>query len=78
MIEPFDIQVTIGGQLERLRVVPENNQVEPHEYKLFKGEEYLGKVWPDCIDEGVCWYTSDLIAEDTLLKIGDAIERVEA
>ena len=77
MIEPFDIKITIAGQPETLRVEPEDSEVEPHEYKIFKGNDFLGKVWPDCVDEGVCWYSSDLIAEDTLLKIGDAIENYD-
>lgn len=77
IISPFDIKVTLEGSESLLRVEPDSKENTKHEYKIFNGDQFLGTVWPDCIDHGVCWYSSDEIAEDTLIKIGDAIERYE-
>ncbi|RZM30553.1 MAG: hypothetical protein EOO88_00200 [Pedobacter sp.] len=77
-MEAFDIQVTLQGkpaslQVEALEELADDKQ----QYKIYQDGEFLGTVWPDCLDHGVCWFSSDQIAEDTLLKIGDAIERHE-
>lgn len=77
LISPFEIKVTLEGSQTVLRVEPDPKEGDRHEYKIFKDDQFLGTVWPDCLDHGVCWYSSDEIAEDTLIKIGDAIERVE-
>lgn len=77
LISPFEIKVTLQGSERVLRVEPDAKESDRHEYKIFNGEEFLGTVWPDCLDQGVCWYSSDEIPEDTLIKIGDAIERYE-
>ena len=76
-MSPFEIKVTFEGSESTLRVEPDSKESEKHEYKIFDGQEFLGTVWPDCLDHGVCWYSSDQIPEDTLIKIGDAIERYE-
>ena len=78
IMEPFEITVTLEGSVETLRVEPESEEREKHEYKIYQDEEFIGTVWPDCLDHGVCWFSSDEIAEDTLLKIGDAIEKYES
>lgn len=77
-MEPFEITVTLEGAVETLRVEPGPEEKEKHEYKIYQDGEFLGTVWPDCLDHGVCWFSSDEIAEDTLIKIGDAIERYES
>ena len=77
-MEAFDIQVTLKGRPETLRVEPQEElREDKHQYKIFKEDSFLGTVWPDCLEHGVCWYSSDEFAEDTLIKIGDAIERFE-
>ena len=78
IMEPFEITVTLEGAVETLRVEPESEKNEKHEYKVFQDGEFIGTVWPDCLDHGLCWFSSDEIAADTLLKIGDAIEKYES
>jgi len=79
-MEAFDINITLGGRPQTLKVQPLEELVEEnHHYQIsYDDGKLLGTVWPDCINEGLCWFSSDLIAEDTLLKIGDAIERFES
>ncbi len=75
-MEPYDIHITLEGEPETLRVLPlEELREDKHQYQIFKGEELLGTVWPDCLDHGVCWFSSEEFTEATLIKIGDAIER---
>ncbi|RZK43332.1 MAG: hypothetical protein EOO90_03475 [Pedobacter sp.] len=74
-MEPYDIHITLEGELETLRIQPlEEMREDKHQYQIYKGDELLGTVWPDCLDQGVCWYSSDEFTEDTLIKIGEAIE----
>ena len=78
IMEPFEVRVTLQGEAQTLRVEPESPQEDKHQYRIYNDGAFLGTVWPDCLDHGVCWFSSDEIAEDTLLKIGDAIERHES
>ena len=74
-MESYDIHITLAGEPETLRVQPlEEMREDKHQYQIYKGDELLGTVWPDCLDQGVCWYSSDEFSEDTLIKIGEAIE----
>ncbi len=74
-MESYDIHITLEGEPETLRVQPlEEMREDKHQYQIYKGDELLGTVWPDCLDQGVCWYSSDEFTEDTLIKIGEAIE----
>ena len=77
IISPFEIRVTLQGSESLLRVEPDAKDADRHEYRIFEGQQFLGTVWPDGMDHGTCWYSSDEIPEDTLIKIGDAIERYE-
>jgi len=75
-MEEFQIRVSLEGLPEEIRVVPLSDKDEPR-YELFHEQDYLGTVWPECVEEGVCWFSSDELAEDTVLKIGEAIERAD-
>lgn len=77
-MEAFDIEVTLEGKPARLHVEAlAELRDDKQQYKIYQGGEFLGTVWPDCLDHGVCWFSSDQFSEDTVIKIGDAIERYE-
>ena len=75
-MEAFDIHITLEAEPQTLRIQPLDELVDDkHQYQVFRGEELLGTVWPDCLDEGICWFSSEEFTEDMLIKIGDAIEK---
>ena len=77
-MEAFNIHITLEAEPQTLHIQPlEELREDKHQYQVFRGGELLGTVWPDCMDHGVCWYSSEEFAEDLLIKIGDAIERVD-
>jgi len=76
-MEPFEISVSIEGLPEELKVIPVEIGEEEPKYQIYNEGDYLGTVWPECVEAGVCWFSSDELAEDTTLKIGEAIERVD-
>lgn len=71
--EEFQISLSLEGLPEEIRVDPAGGKNEP-KYELYTEEDYLGTVWPECEEEGVCWFSSDELSEDVVLKIGEAIE----
>lgn len=72
--EEFTIRLSLEGLPEEVRVL-HSTDGEETKYELFNEADYLGTVWPECIEEGVCWFSSDELSEDVVLKIGEAIER---
>ncbi|MCD0489684.1 hypothetical protein LPB86_15690 [Pedobacter sp. MC2016-14] len=78
-MESFQINVSIDGLPDQLRVVPleVRSHEDQHKYEIYNEEAYMGTVYPDCVDAGLCWFSSDDIPEDTLEKIGEAIERYD-
>ena len=72
--EEFTIRLSLEGLPEEVRVLPSTDD-EGTKYELFHEADYLGTVWPECVEEGVCWFSSDELSEDVVLKIGEAIER---
>ncbi|MHA4896254.1 hypothetical protein ACXZ1K_15990 [Pedobacter sp. PWIIR3] len=76
-MEPFKIHVSIDGMPDQLNVEPQITEQEDHKYKIYNDGAYLATVWPDCVEKGVCWYSSDELPEETVIKIGEAIERYE-
>ncbi|MEJ2880990.1 hypothetical protein [Pedobacter sp. GR22-6] len=75
-MEPFEISVSIEGLPEELKVIPVEDPEEEPKYQVYNAGDYLGTVWSECMEKGMCWFSSDELAEDTTLKIGEAIERV--
>jgi len=75
-MEPFEISVSIEGLPEELKVIPMGDAEEESKYQVYNDGDYLGTVWSECIETGMCWFSSDELAEDTTLKIGEAIESV--
>ncbi|MEJ2880479.1 hypothetical protein [Pedobacter sp. GR22-6] len=71
--EEFTIRLSLEGLPEELRVLPAQAGVET-KYKLYNEDDYLGTVWSECIEEGLCWFSSDELPEDVVIKIGEAIE----
>ena len=74
--DEFQISLSLEGLPEEIRVIPVG-EGEESKYDLYNEEDYLGTVWPECVEEGVCWFSSDELAEDVVLKIGEAIEAKE-
>lgn len=76
-MEPFEISVSIEGMPEELKVIPMNCAEDEPKYQVYNDGDYLGTVWSECVEAGICWFSSDGLAEDTTLKIGEAIESVD-
>lgn len=76
-MQPFENSFTIEGLPEELKVVPMESAEEELKYQIHNDDDYLGTLWPECVETGLCWFSSDELAEDTILKIGEAIERVD-
>lgn len=76
-MESFTIKVNLAGIPDELKVIPMQSAEEELKYQIYNDGDYLGTVWPECVEEGVCWFSSDELAEDTTLKIGEAIESVD-
>ncbi len=75
-MEPFNIAITLQGSPVTLRVQPlEELLVDKHQYKIYKGQELLGTIWPELPDEGIKWCADNGMDEDTLHVIGEAIEK---
>jgi hypothetical protein len=75
-MEAFDIHITLEAEPQTLRVQPlDELREDKHQYQVFRGEELLGTVWPDLLDEGIRWNSDVEIDGDTLFAIGEAIEK---
>ena len=61
--EEFTIQLSLEGLPEEVWVLPATDDEET-KYELFNEADYLGTVWPECVEEGVCWLSSDELSED--------------
>lgn len=66
-IEPFEVEV--NG--EAYTIIP---QGQGSEYLVQKGDEKLGVIEPEFIDDDLKWVSTDLIDPDLVEKIGEAIE----
>ncbi len=71
--ETFYINLSLEGLSEKIRVVRFFDSGDAR-YKLYNDQDYIGTVWPECLEEGICWFSSDELSEDVMLKIGEAIE----
>ncbi|MDO7745020.1 MAG: hypothetical protein MUP99_14660 [Pedobacter sp.] len=72
-MEPYEIEVATGG----LSITYTVQQEEDGQFKIMQDEEVLGKIYPDVLENGVTWNTSDDIDELLLNSIGQAIEAQE-
>ena len=61
--DEFTIRLSLDGFPEEIRVLP-SADAEEIKYKLFNEADHLGTVWPECVEEGVCWLSSDELSED--------------
>jgi hypothetical protein len=59
--------VTVNG--ETLFVIPQGDET----YIIMKGDDQLGVLCPDCVDDNVVWLSDEMDA-DLVEKIGLAIE----
>lgn len=60
--------VTVDEKL--LFVIPQGDE----SYIIMQGDDQLGVIQPEYIDDNLKWVSSDLIAPDMVEKIGAAIE----
>lgn len=72
-INEFTIRLSLEALPEEIRVISSADEDEP-KYELYNEADYLGTVSPECVEKGVCWFSSDELSEDVVLKIGEAIE----
>ncbi|MCX2451777.1 hypothetical protein OQX61_10945 [Pedobacter sp. PLR] len=70
--EPFDIQVLIEGQWERLLVIPDREDLR---YELFDQETSIGQVWPEETAQGKVWCAEGLIAKELVDQVGEQIDQ---
>lgn len=70
--EPFDIQVLIEGQWERLLVIPDR---EEPKYELFDEQTSIGMVWPDQTPQGRLWCAEGLIAKELVDQVAEQIDQ---
>lgn len=70
--EPFDIELLIEGQWERLLVVPDREALK---YELFDQETSIGTVWPEETAEGSVWCAEGLIAKELVAQAGEQIDQ---
>ncbi|MBC8984833.1 hypothetical protein H9X96_03485 [Pedobacter sp. N36a] len=70
--EPFDIQVLIEGQWERLLVIPDR---EEPKYELFDQQTSVGQVWPEQTAQGRVWCAEGLIAKELADQAGEQIDQ---
>ncbi|RYG50134.1 MAG: hypothetical protein EOO01_11425 [Chitinophagaceae bacterium] len=75
-MEPFNIAISLQGSPVTLRVQPLEELLEDkHQYKIYKGQELVGTIWPELPDEGIKWHADNGMDDDTLFVIGEAIEK---
>lgn len=60
--------ITVDEEL--LFVIPQYNE----SYIIMQGDNQLGVIQPEFIDDNLKWVSADLIAPDLVEKIGAAIE----
>ncbi|WP_316747408.1 hypothetical protein [Pedobacter gandavensis] len=70
--EPFDIQVLIEGQWERLLVIPD---LDASKYGLFDQETAIGQVWPEETGLGRIWCAEGLVARSLVAQVGEQIDQ---
>lgn len=70
--EPFDIQVLIEGQWERLLVIPDREELK---YELFDEQTSIGMVWPDETSQGRFWCAEGLIAKELVDQVAEQIDQ---
>jgi len=70
--EPFEIQVMIEGNAEKLLVVPDRE--EPDKYGIFDQHTAVGTVWPEEGKQGRIWCGEGLVVKELLQHIGEQID----
>ena len=69
---PFEIQVVIEGNSEKLLVIPERE--EPDKYELFDQYTPIGTVWKEEGKQGRVWCGEGLVVRELLIEIGEQID----
>jgi len=70
--EPFEIQVMIEGNTEKLLVIPDRE--EPGKYGVFDQHTAIGTVWPEQARQGRIWCGEGLMVKELLQQIGEQID----
>lgn len=69
--EPFEVQVTIEGNPERLLVIPDRDEPK---YEVFDEQTSIGTVWREQGKQGTVWCGEGLVARELLIQIGEQID----
>lgn len=69
--EPFEVQVTIEGEVKPLLVVPDRE--EPG-YAVFDQHIPLGTIWQESDETGKVWCGEGMTVKALLTQLGEQIE----
>lgn len=69
--EPFEIQVSIEGNMERLLVIPDR---EEPKYELFDEHTSIGTAWTVEENQLKRWCAEGAVAQELLDQIGEQID----
>ncbi|MBB5636852.1 hypothetical protein HDE68_002765 [Pedobacter cryoconitis] len=69
--EPFEIQVLIEGNNERLLVIPDMDEPK---YEIFDEHTSIGTVWVENQKQARNWCGEGLVVKELLARIGEQID----
>ncbi|NQX53017.1 hypothetical protein HQN86_05275 [Pedobacter panaciterrae] len=69
--EPFEIQVTIEGEVKSLLVVPDR---EEPKYAIFDQHIPLGTMWQESGKTGKVWCGEGVVVKALLTQLGEQLE----
>jgi len=69
--EPFEIQVTIEGEVKPLLVIPDR---EEPKYAIFDHHTSLGTVWQESGKTGKIWCGEGVAVSALLTQLGEQLE----
>ncbi|SMC89048.1 hypothetical protein [Pedobacter africanus] len=69
--EPFEIQVTIEGEVKPLLVIPDR---EEPKYAIFDQHTSLGTVWQESGKQGKIWCGEGVAVQALIVQLGEQLE----
>ena len=69
--EPFEIQVTIDGEVKPLLVIPDRDEPK---YAIFDQYTSLGTVWQESGKTGKVWCGEGMAVKALLTQLGEQLE----
>ncbi|MBB5437975.1 hypothetical protein HDC92_001649 [Pedobacter sp. AK017] len=69
--EPFEIQVTIEGEIKSLLVVPAREELK---YEVFDQLTSLGLIWQEIGKTGKIWCGEGIVVRALVAELGEQVE----